>query len=113
MPSLRALECLVAVAESGSITQAGRQLHPSQPAVSHPRAMFEREAQTSLLRREPRGVTLTPAGRAALADARRAIDAAGSAMRSARAVGAATGGTLRRACAHSLTAPMLAPGTRQ
>jgi DNA-binding transcriptional LysR family regulator len=113
MPSLRALECLVAVAESGSITQAARQLHSSQPAVSHQLAMLEREAQTSLLRREPRGVTLTPAGRAALADARRAIDAAGSAMRSARAVGAATGGTLRLACAQSLTVPMLAPVMRQ
>jgi DNA-binding transcriptional LysR family regulator len=74
--------------------------------------MLEREAQTVLLLREPRGVKLTPAGRAAVADARRAIDAAGSAMRSARAVGDAAGGSLRLACAQSLTVPVLAPVIR-
>jgi DNA-binding transcriptional LysR family regulator len=61
---------------SGSITQAARLLHSSQPAVSHQLAVPDREAQTVLLRREPRGVKLTPAGRAAVADARRAIEAA-------------------------------------
>ena len=76
MASLRALECLVAVADSGSITQAALLLHSSQPAVSHQLASLERETRTVLLRREPRGVKLTPAGRAAVADARRAIEAA-------------------------------------
>jgi DNA-binding transcriptional LysR family regulator len=112
MPSLRALECLVAIADTGSITQAARLLHSSQPAVSHQLAMLEREVQTVLFLREPRGVKLTPAGRAAVADARRAIDAAASAMRSARAVGEAAGGSLRLACAQSLTVPMLAPAIR-
>jgi DNA-binding transcriptional LysR family regulator len=112
MPSLRALECLVAVADSGSITQAARLLHSSQPAVSHQLAALERETRTILVRREPRGVTLTPAGRAAVSDARRAIDAAASAVRSARAVGEAAGGTLRLACAQSLTVAMLAPVIR-
>src|SRR4051812_18418850 len=95
MASLRALECLVAVAASGSITQAAALLHSSQPAVSHQLAALEREAGTALLRREARGVKLTPAGRAAIADARRAVDAAAAAIRSARAVGSAAGGTLR------------------
>ena len=112
MPSLRALECLVAVADNGSITQAARLLHSSQPAVSHQLAALEREARTILLRREPRGVKLTPAGRAAVADARRAIDAAASAVRSARAVGEAAGGSLRLACAQSLTVSVLAPVIR-
>jgi DNA-binding transcriptional LysR family regulator len=112
MPSLRALECLIAVADTGSITKAARLLHSSQPAVSHQLAMLEREARTTLLLREPRGVSLTPAGKAAVADARRAIDAAASAMRSARSVGEGTGGTLRLACAQSLTVPMLAPVIR-
>lgn len=103
----------MAVANSGSITQAARLLHSSQPAVSHQLAVLEREAQTVLLRREPRGVTLTPAGRAAVADARRAIDAAASAVRSARAVGEAAGGALRLACAQSLTVPLLAPVIRR
>src|ERR1700759_2447179 len=112
MPSLRALECLVAVADTGSITQAARLLHSSQPAVSHQLAVLERETRTALIRREPRGVQLTPAGRAAVVDARRAIDAAASAVRSARAVGESKGGSLRLACAQSLTVPMLAPVIR-
>jgi DNA-binding transcriptional LysR family regulator len=112
MPSLRALECLVAIADTGSITQAARLLHLSQPAVSHQLAVLERESQTALFLREPRGVKLTPAGRAAVGDARRAIDAASSAVRSARAVGESTGGSLRLACAQSLTVPMLAPVIR-
>jgi len=113
MASLRALECLVAVADSGSITQAARLLYSSQPAVSHQLATLERETGTILLRREPRGVRLTPAGRAAVADARRAVEAAASAVRSARAAGEAAGGVLRLACAQSLTVPMLAPVIRQ
>ncbi|TCC08642.1 LysR family transcriptional regulator [Kribbella soli] len=112
MASLRALECLVAVADSGSITQAARMLHSSQPAVSHQLAALERETRTALIRREPRGVKLTPAGRAAVTDARRAIEAAASAVRLARAAGDATGGSLRLACAQSLTVSMLAPVIR-
>ncbi|MEV6636631.1 LysR family transcriptional regulator [Actinoplanes sp. NPDC051470] len=108
MASLRALECLVAVAASGSITQAAALLHSSQPAVSHQLAALEREAGTALLRREARGVKLTPAGRAAVADARRAVDAAAAAIRSARAVGSASGGRLRLGCAQSLVS-VLAP----
>jgi len=113
MASLRALECLVAVADSGSITQAARLLHSSQPAVSHQLAMLERETRTILLRRDSRGVTLTPAGRAAIADARRAVTAAAAAVRSARATGEAAGGVLRLACAQSLTVSVLAPVIRQ
>ncbi len=112
MTSLRALECLVAVADSGSVTQAALLLHSSQPAVSHQLATLERETGTTLLRREPRGVRLTPAGRAAVAEARRAIDAAASAVRSARAAGEATGGSLRLACAQSLVS-VLAPVIRE
>lgn len=113
MASFRALECLVAVADTGSITQAAVLLHSSQPAVSHQLASLERETRTVLLRREPRGVKLTSAGRAALAHARRAIEAASSAVRSARAAGQATGGTLRLACAQSLSVALLAPVIRE
>jgi DNA-binding transcriptional LysR family regulator len=112
MPSLRALECLVAVADTGSITQAALLLHSSQPAVSHQIASLEREARTALLRREARGVRLTAAGRVAVADARRAVEAATAAVRSARAVGEAGGGSLRIGCAQSLTVALLAPVLR-
>ena len=109
MASLRALECLVAVADTGSITQAAHLLHLSQPAVSHQLASLERETRAQLVRRNPRGVTLTSAGRAALTDARRAIEAAGSAVRAARDAGQATGGALRLTCAQSLMVALLAP----
>ncbi|MDO0929618.1 LysR family transcriptional regulator [Streptomyces sp. TG1A-8] len=112
MPSFRALECLVAVADTGSITQAALLLHSSQPAVSHQIASLERETGTALLRREARGVRLTAAGRVAVADARRAVEAATAAVRSARAVGKAGGGSLRIGCAQSLTVALLAPVLR-
>jgi DNA-binding transcriptional LysR family regulator len=112
MASLRALECLVAVADCGSITEAAKLMHLTQPAVSHQLAELEREARTALLNRRPRGVSLTPAGNAALPHARRALDAAASAVHSARAVGDGTGGSLRVACAQSLTVPLLAPVLR-
>ncbi|MGW4943600.1 LysR family transcriptional regulator [Actinoplanes sp. NPDC004185] len=112
MATLRALECLIAVTDTGSITEAARLLHSSQPAVSQQIAALERETRTPLLRREARGVSLTPAGRAAVADARRAVDAAASAVRSARATGEAEGGSLRLVCAQSLTVPLLAPVIR-
>ncbi|MBO1756643.1 LysR family transcriptional regulator [Allobranchiibius sp. CTAmp26] len=112
MASLRALECLVAVADTGSITQAALLLHSSQPAVSHQLASLEREARVALLRREARGTVLTPAGRAAVADARRAVGAAEAAVRTARSVGEAAGGSLRLACAQSLVT-VLAPVLRR
>ena len=112
MASLRALECLVAVTDCGSITEAARQLHLSQPAVSHQLAELERETRTPLLNRRARGVTLTPAGQAALVHARRATEASAAAVSAARAVGDGTSGTLRLACAQSLTVPLVAPVIR-
>ncbi|MHA3701037.1 LysR family transcriptional regulator [Jatrophihabitans sp. YIM 134969] len=113
MTTLRALECLVAVADAGSITEAARVLHLSQPAVSHQLAELEREARTSLFHRGRRGVTLTPAGAAALPPARHALESAAAAVRSARSVGEGATGRLRVACAQSLTVPLIAPVVRQ
>lgn len=109
MASLRALECFVAVADTGSITAAARMLYLSQPAVSHQIAVFEQEAGTALIRRDPRGVKLTTAGRAAVADARRAVDAAASSVRSAREAGNSPGGIVRLGSVESLTVALLAP----
>jgi DNA-binding transcriptional LysR family regulator len=102
VPSFRALECFVAVADSGSITDAARVLFSSQSAISHHLSLLEREVGTTLFHREARGVRLTTAGRASLPDARRALSAAASVASSAQAVGRLTGGTLRLACAQSL-----------
>jgi DNA-binding transcriptional LysR family regulator len=109
MASLRALECLLAVADLRSVTRAAAQLHLSQPAISHQLAALEREAGTALLTREHRGVRLTAAGRAALPEARRAVAAADDAIRLARAVGRGTAGTIRVICGQSLTVGLMAP----
>ncbi|SDO58515.1 LysR family transcriptional regulator [Lentzea jiangxiensis] len=109
MPTLRALECLLAAADLGSVTRAAQHLHLSQPAISHQLVALEREARTALLIRDRRGVRLTAAGRAALPEARRAVAAADDAIRLARAAGQAVGGTVRVVCAQSLTVVLLAP----
>ena len=52
---------------------------------------------------------LTAAGRAAIPEARRAVESADGAIRLARAVGQGVGGTVRVECAQSLTVALLAP----
>ncbi|ADJ49372.1 LysR family transcriptional regulator [Amycolatopsis mediterranei S699] len=112
MPTLRALECLVAVLDAGSITEAAARLHLSQPALSHQIGALERELGTPVLERLPRGVRPTAAGRAVLADARAALAAAERVVRTGRAVAGGGEGTLRVACAESMTAGLLAPVLR-
>jgi DNA-binding transcriptional LysR family regulator len=112
MPTLRALECLVAVVEAGSITDAASALHTSQPAVSHQLATLEREVGTALFERLPRGVRLTTAGRAVERDARASVAAAERVVRTGRAVAAGRGGQLRLGCAQTLTTTLVAPVLR-
>ncbi|MGW3992326.1 LysR family transcriptional regulator [Amycolatopsis sp. NPDC004772] len=112
MPTLRALECLVAVLDAGSITEAAARLHLSQPALSHQIGALERELGTSVLERLPRGVRPTAAGRAVLADARAALAAAERVVRTGHAVAGGGEGTLRIACAETMTAGLLAPVLR-
>lgn len=57
------------VARAGSLSAGARELGWSQPAVSQQLAQLEREAGTALLLRGPRGVKLTEAGTALLAQA--------------------------------------------
>ncbi|WP_328449730.1 LysR family transcriptional regulator [Amycolatopsis sp. NBC_00438] len=112
MPTLRALECLVAVLDAGSITEAAARLHLSQPALSHQIGALERELGTPVLERLPRGVRPTAAGRAVLSDARAALAAAERVVRTGRAVASGGDGSLRIACAETMTAGLLAPVLR-
>ncbi|MFI2285102.1 LysR family transcriptional regulator [Nocardia beijingensis] len=112
MPTLRALECLVAVLNSGSVTEAAARLHLSQPALSHQIAALERELGTPVLERLPRGVRATATGRAIAADARAAVAAAERVVATGRAVAAGARGQLRIACADSMSASLLAPVLR-
>jgi DNA-binding transcriptional LysR family regulator len=110
--SLRALECLVAIVEQGSLTKAAAALHMTQPALSHQIAAIERELGTPVVERLPRGIRPTAAGLAAVAEARIALAAADRAVIAGRRVAAGTGGRIRIACVETMTAWVLVPVLR-
>src|SRR5829696_5979293 len=81
MLDVNRLRVIDAVARCGSVTAAAKELHYSQPSVTHHLARLEAETGAQLLQRVGRGIRLTPAGqllaeRAAEIIAR--IDAAGA-----------------------------------
>jgi DNA-binding transcriptional LysR family regulator len=112
MISMRALECLVTIVEQGSLTKAAAVLHISQPALSHQIAAIERELDTPVIERLPRGIRPTAAGLAAAAEARVALAAADRAVIVGRRVAAGSGGRIRIACAETMTAWVLVPVLR-
>lgn len=60
---LKQLQFFMASAKSGSFRQAARELYTTQPNVSKTVRALEEELHTTLLERNPRGVTLTEKGR--------------------------------------------------
>jgi DNA-binding transcriptional LysR family regulator len=112
MLSMRALECLVAVVETGSLTRAAAVLHLSQPALSHQIGSIERELGTPVIERLPRGTRPTAAGLAATVEAKAALAAADRAVAAGRGAAAGAGGRIRVACAETMTAWVLAPVLR-
>src|SRR5687767_7812959 len=62
MFSLTQLKVLAAVARHGSVTEAARELHYSQPSVSHHLARLEAATGVKLIQRIGRGIRLTPEG---------------------------------------------------
>src|SRR5437773_10462671 len=56
------LRVIDAVARHGSVTKAAKELHYSQPSVSHHLARLEQETGAQLLQRIGRGIRLTPTG---------------------------------------------------
>src|SRR5580765_159858 len=62
MLDVNRLRVIDAVARHGSVTADAKELHYSQPSVSHHLARLEAESGAQLLQRVGRGVRLTPAG---------------------------------------------------
>ena len=82
--NLRQLEYFVAIAESGSLTQAAERLLVSQPSLSQQIRALEAELGGSLFERLPRGVRLTAAGHELLGEARATLAHAQRARRVVR-----------------------------
>ncbi|MEO3849860.1 LysR family transcriptional regulator [Streptomyces sp. B8F3] len=62
MLNLVQLKVLAAVARHGSVTEAARELHYSQPSVSHHLSRLEAATGAKLVQRVGRGIRLTPEG---------------------------------------------------
>ncbi|MFC7342901.1 LysR substrate-binding domain-containing protein [Saccharopolyspora griseoalba] len=92
---LHKLEHLVAVAEEGTFTAAAKRVHLSQQALSSSIRALEREVGVDLLDRSGGAVTVLPAGRALIADARVLNGVARSALQRARRIGRGEAETLR------------------
>jgi DNA-binding transcriptional LysR family regulator len=104
---LRQLEYFIAISEQGSFTAAAAALQVAQPSLSAQVKRLEDELGAALFDRVPRGIVLTPAGRALLAEARMATTAARRAREAVREVVDATGGQLEIATVLSLAVGML------
>jgi DNA-binding transcriptional LysR family regulator len=91
---LQRLRYFVVVAEERHITRAAARLGMAQPPLSQQIRILEKELETRLFERLPKGVALTPAGEVLLGDARALLDAADRAGHRARRVGAGAEGEL-------------------
>src|SRR3546814_6468946 len=63
LPSMNALRAFEAAARLGSVSRAAGELNLTRSAISHQLRFLERELRTKLVKRDGRGIALTPAGR--------------------------------------------------
>jgi LysR family transcriptional regulator, regulator for metE and metH len=71
---VRHLRLLAAVAEAGSVTEAGRRLHVTQSALSHQLRDAEEKLGSALFLRLGRKMVLTPSGERLLDSARKVLE---------------------------------------
>jgi LysR family hydrogen peroxide-inducible transcriptional activator len=94
-PTIRQLECLVAVAEHGTFRRAATSLEISQPALSAQVAGVEHTLGVQVFERDRRSVLVTPAGEEVIARAREALAAIDNVTDAARRRGEPLVGPLR------------------
>lgn len=95
MDRLSAMEVFVRVLETGSFSEAARQLHTGQPSISKTIAQLEQHLGVKLLMRSTRGLTATEAGENFYRKAKQVVEEAAEAERAARGAAAGLAGRLR------------------
>ncbi|MCT8002019.1 hydrogen peroxide-inducible genes activator [Sphingomonas sanguinis] len=109
MPTLRQLEYLVTIADTGSFALAARVAHVSQPTLSQQVRTLEERLGTKLLERSATGAMLTPVGRSIVATARRMLSDASDIAALAAGASDKLTGTLRLGTTPTLGPYLLSP----
>src|SRR3990170_8986093 len=86
------LRAFVTVARTRSLSRAADELNLGQPTISDRLRALERELGVTLVRRQGRGVALTPEGETFLPYAQRALDVIKQGKDSTRAARSGSGG---------------------
>lgn len=107
MLTLQRLQALKAVGEEGSFTRAAEKLLYSQSAVSQHIAALEQYLGVPLVNRQPRGVSLTQAGRILCDHAEAIFKSVNDAERDLAALSGANGGELRLATFPTASAALM------
>lgn len=108
--TLRQLRYFVAAAEAGSVTAAARACHVAQPSVSTALGQLEDALGVQLfIRHHAQGLSMTPAGRRLVGDARSLLSHAEGLRATARGLGEGLAGTLDVGCFVTF-APFVLPG---
>jgi DNA-binding transcriptional LysR family regulator len=105
--NFRQLACFVAVVEEGSFTRAARRIGITQPSLSQHIRALELDIDGPVIERLSRGITLTPAGRSLLPEARAAVRAVERGRRAARSALALEAGELEIATVLSMAVGLL------
>src|SRR6266853_6047057 len=106
---LRHLRYFLAVGEALNFTRAAAQLRVAQPALSRQVQDLEDEIGVDLLRRSPRGVTLTAEGKLFLEEVRELLKRADESVEKVRALARGEDGELHIGYAPSPTVEILPP----
>src|SRR5260221_5785600 len=106
---LRHLRYFLAVGEALNFTKAAAQLRVAQPALSRQMQDLEDEIGVDLLRRSPRGVTLTAEGKLFLEEVRELLKRAEESVEKVRALARGEYGELHLGYAPSPTVEILPP----
>ncbi len=106
---LRHLRYFVAVAEALNFTKASARLRVAQPALSRQMTDLEDEIGVDLMKRSPRGVTLTAEGKLFLDEVRELLKRADESVEKVRALARGEYGELHIGYAPSPTVEILPP----